>query len=61
MQINDRVLTPDGPGRVAKVCEITGWLHVHLDRHDAAAYRDFHAGPYTRGELKPEPQSGATP
>jgi len=55
MQIGDRVVTPDGDtGEIVKVDEMTGWYHVHLDKHDSAAYRDHHDGPYTKRELKRE-------
>lgn len=55
MQIGDRVVTKDGDaGRVVNIDELTGWLHVHLDKHDERAYRDFHAGPFTRAELEAE-------
>lgn len=53
MNIGDRVVTNDGEsGKVVSVCELTGWLHVHLDKDDGYAYRDVHAGPYTKRELK---------
>lgn len=52
MNIGDRVVTNDGEsGKIASVCEFTGWLHVHLDKDDSAAYRHIHAGPYTQHEL----------
>lgn len=55
MGIGDRVVTNDGEaGQVVSVCELTGWLHVHLDKDDSAAYREVHSGPYTRHELVPQ-------
>lgn len=54
MQIGDRVVTDDGErGRIATIDEMTGWFHVHLDKHDGA-YRNFHAGPFTKSELEAE-------